>query len=215
MLGPTPHAARCPPASGFAPLRASTVCGPCQSSGPATGPERVPRAAGTKLHTPGSLTQTFPLNPGGWSRGSGEGRAVPPKASVLGSRCRRHGRSQDGVAVTACCTWQQSAPPRSGDCGAQLCLGPNALPFTPTAHGPWVSGRAHAGPHSANRVGASRWASSPGRAGRPAGQRLGHGLGGRSVAQGAGGRAVEGLCPVQAGVRVMTCLCVCVRACVH
>lgn len=187
MLGPTPHAARCPPASGFAPLRASTVCGPCQRSGPATGPERVPRVAGTKLHTPGSLTQTFPLNPGGWSRGSGEGRAVPPKASVLGSRCRRHGRSQDGVAVTACCTWQQSAPPRSGDCGAQLCLGPNALPFTPTAHGPWVSGRAHAGPHSAV------WVPPGGRPalGKRAGQRdsasatgLGAGLWHRELAGG-------------------------------
>lgn len=139
MLGPTPHAARCPPASGFAPLRASTVCGPCQRSGPATGPERVPRAAGTKLHTPGSLTQTFPLNPGGWSRGSGEGRAVPPKASVLGSRCRRHGRSQDGVTVTACCTG--SSRPHPGlETAGHSCV---------SARTPYPSRRLHTGRGSA------------------------------------------------------------------
>lgn len=52
---------------------------------------------------------------------------------------------------------------------AQPCVGLNALPFTLTAQGPLASGRAHAGPHSANRVGAFCWGCPA--PGRQAGQR--------------------------------------------
>lgn len=75
--------------------------------------------------------------------------------------CARAGA--EGVAGPKTVRLSPRPAPGSSRPQPRSCLSPNASPFTPTAHGPWLSGRAHAG------------------------QRLSQGRGGRSVPQGAGG----------------------------
>lgn len=114
------------------------------------------------------------------------GKASP--AALRECRGRRRGRSQDGVAVVTCCSWPH---PGLETTGTAMCR-PERLTLhadCTRAVGQWPRPR---GPPLSQPCGCRPLGvSSPGRAGWPAGQRLSHGLWGRSVPRGlAGGEGV-------------------------